>query len=106
LPIPSPFFPVGRSGRNNAYDLDRLAVLVVIPDRMGDQEEQMPLQDSKSLPALFATLNATLIGKSEWVGKYSCGNIKTDPVRAPLMAALAWSQSNRVYEDRPTATNY
>jgi Berberine and berberine like len=35
LLIASSFFPVGRSGRDNSDDLDRLSVLLVIPDGMG-----------------------------------------------------------------------
>src|SRR5271163_2138250 len=56
LLIASPFFPVGRSGRDNSDDLDRLSVLLFIPDGMGYDEEQMPLHDPQGRVRLFWVL--------------------------------------------------
>jgi hypothetical protein len=88
LLIASPFFPVGRSGRDDSDDLDRLSVLLVIQDRMGNHEEQIPLHDPQRLPTLFTTFNANLLGERERIGEHPQGDIEANRVLAQIDGRL------------------
>ena len=55
---------------------------------MGYQDEQVPLDDAERLPALFAVLDAHLLGERERVSEYSHGDIKTDRVLAQINGCL------------------
>lgn len=88
LLIALPFPRRGAPGRDDADDLDSVALGVILGDRVGDQKHSDAMHHAKGLPAFFAVLDPVLPGEAEGIAEHLHGHLKGDPVMLSLVGAV------------------
>lgn len=88
LLIALPFPRRGAPGRDDADDLDSVALGVILGDGVGNQKHGDAMHHAKGLPAFFALLDPVLPGEPEGVAEHLYGHLKGNPIMLPLIGAV------------------